>query len=117
MGAAASALGAGALALGLVRGVQAARDRGVLSQLAARKAMHTATGLVFMLTWPAFKGPHARLWAAAVPAALTVKFIAVGAGLVTDEKLVASATVRRHSGLRLTPAAASGTVLNRKAIV
>jgi len=144
MGAAASTLIAGGVAVGLVRAVQGLRDRNVLSSLTARKLMHTgalergggrciggasiilqskhclhhhhtrehhshrnphrsrrttATGLVFMSLWPIFGGgASARYFAAAVPAALTAKFVAVGSGALRDDRLVASATVRYWFG-------------------
>ncbi|KAI8468591.1 MAG: hypothetical protein J3K34DRAFT_7229 [Monoraphidium minutum] len=81
------------IAAGVVGAVQALRRRGALGALAARKLMHIATGLVFIATWPLFGcGPHARRWAAAVPGAMTLRFVAAGCGAVSDPQLVASTT-------------------------
>jgi hypothetical protein len=48
-----------------------------------------------MAMWPLFSpAPSARYWAAVVPALVTLRFAAVGAGLVADRKLVAGVAVR-----------------------
>jgi phytol kinase len=65
---------------------------GAVGVATARKIVHIGTGIVYMLCWPLFPAdePSARLWAASVPLLITMKFAAIGCGLLRDEKTVQS---------------------------
>ena len=53
--------------------------------------MHITTGPLFMLTWPLFSGSAAAPFlAAVVPALNGVRLLAIGSGLIVDEKAVRS---------------------------
>lgn len=79
------------VALSCLEAVQTLRRRGALSVEASRKLIHLSMGVVFLLCWHAFSdGPSARLWAAAVPAAITAKFALVGLGALRDDETVRS---------------------------
>ena len=84
-----------ALAFGVLGGfdkmVQVLADRAVVSRQAARKTMHMGAGPLFLCCWPLFsEAEAARYWAVAGPAALTLKAVAAGSGLVDDPRTVAS---------------------------
>lgn len=67
----------------------------VLTRQQARKAMHIGTGPLFLATWMLFpEHPASRYVAACVPLLMSIRFAAVGAGVVGDAALVAGAT--RH---------------------
>lgn len=56
---------------------------GLMDRKLTRKIMHLAAGPVFMLTWPFFSAEKSgRLWAAAVPLGMTLKFALTGLGVL-----------------------------------
>jgi phytol kinase len=69
--------------------------RGVVPQTLSRKLIHTGTGPLFVLCWPLFGDTFvARFWAALVPLAITLKFVAIGLSWWTDPAAVKALT--RH---------------------
>ncbi|HET7009375.1 MAG TPA: phosphatidate cytidylyltransferase [Anaerolineales bacterium] len=73
--------------------------RGMIEARLSRKVIHIGTGPLFVLCWNLFSSsPTARLWAAAVPLAITLQFIAVGLGWMKDEAAVKAMT--RHGNPR-----------------
>jgi dolichol kinase len=54
-----------------------------------RKLLHILTGPIFILTWPLFSdNVTGSIYAATVPAIMTLKFLLVGAGLLEDPDMV-----------------------------
>lgn len=67
--------------------------RALLAQTLSRKIIHIGTGPLFVLCWPFFSASgEARYWAALVPLAITLKFLAIGLGWLKDEAAVKSMT-------------------------
>ena len=70
-----------------------AAHRGWISGHLSRKIIHIGTGPIFVLCWLLFDdAPSARYLAALVPALITVQFLLVGLGIVTDEAAVQAMT-------------------------
>jgi len=83
------------VALGWLRLMDSLAHRGVLDARLSRKIIHIGTGPLFVLCWNLFSAaPSARLWAALVPLAITLQFVAVGLGWMKDEPAVQAMT--RH---------------------
>jgi phytol kinase len=88
-----------AVALGWLRLMDTAADRGLIESRASRKIIHIGTGPLFVLCWLFFSpAPAARFMAALVPLAITAQFAAVGLGWMRDEKAVKAMT--RHGDRR-----------------
>eukprot|EP00898_Chlorokybus_atmophyticus_P000998 jgi/Chlat1/189/Chrsp1S03107 len=78
-----------ALALGYSEGVGWLERKGWLRASTTRKALHVGMGPIFLQCWWLFDdSPHARYWAAAVPALAAVRAAAAGLGLTKDPQLV-----------------------------
>jgi phytol kinase len=88
-----------AVALGWLRLMDTAADRGLIESRASRKIIHIGTGPLFVLCWLFFSpAPAARFMAALVPLAITAQFAAVGLGWMRDDKAVKAMT--RHGDRR-----------------
>lgn len=73
--------------------------RGLLEARLSRKVIHIGTGPLFVLCWTLYSSsPAARYWAAVVPLAITLQFVAVGLGWMKDEAAVQAMT--RHGDRR-----------------
>ena len=67
--------------------------REVIEQTLSRKLIHIGTGPLFILGWPLFsENLWARYGAALVPLAITLKFLAIGVGWISDPAAVQSMT-------------------------
>lgn len=81
------------LALSWLRIMDALAANGVLEQKLSRKIIHMGTGPLFVLCWPFFSPqPSARYFAALVPLAITLQFIAIGVGWIQDPDAVQAMT-------------------------
>ncbi|QUY43765.1 diacylglycerol/polyprenol kinase family protein [Acaryochloris marina] len=81
------------LALSWLRIMDALAANGVLEQKLSRKIIHMGTGPLFVLCWPFFSPqPTARYFAALVPLAITLQFIAIGVGWIQDPDAVQAMT-------------------------
>jgi phytol kinase len=79
------------LCIAWLRLCDALAARGALAARDSRKLVHIGTGPIFLLPWLAFSAaPAARLLAALVPLAITLRFAAVGLGLLEDAAAVAA---------------------------
>jgi phytol kinase len=88
-----------AVSLLWLRLMDALAHRGMIEARLSRKIIHIGTGPLFLLCWSFFSSsPAARYWAAAVPAAITLQFMAVGLGWMKDEAAVKAMT--RHGNPR-----------------
>jgi phytol kinase len=68
-----------------------AAKRGWISAALSRKIIHIGTGPIFVVCWLLFtNAPSARYLAALVPAAITLQFYLVGAGIIKDPAAVQS---------------------------
>jgi phytol kinase len=84
-----------ALAITWLHLVNRLAQQGQIEPTVSRKIIHIGTGPLFVLCWPLFSdGALARVWAALVPLAITVQFIAIGTGLIRDSAAVQAMT--RH---------------------
>ena len=84
-----------ALAITWLQLVNRLAQQGQMESTVSRKIIHIGTGPLFVLCWPLFSdGAFARCWAALVPLAITVQFVAVGTGLIQDAATVQAMT--RH---------------------
>lgn len=87
------------IALAWLRLMDALAHRGVVQPRLSRKIIHIGTGPIFVLCWILFSdSASARLWAALVPLAITLQFIAVGLGWMKDDAAVQAMT--RHGDPR-----------------
>jgi len=78
-------LGASAVMVGLVELLKGLAMTGLYPSTLTRKLTHMTAGPVFLLTWPWFDGkPESKLWASAVPAAMTAKFALTGLGVIKN---------------------------------
>lgn len=88
-----------AIALSWLRLMDTFAHRGVIEPTLSRKLIHIGTGPLFISCWPLFSSqPWARWFAALVPLAITLKFIAIGCGLIQDPAAVQAMT--RHNNPR-----------------
>lgn len=73
--------------------------KGLLVAWQRRKLLHVVTGPLYITTWTMFSNDHSgALWAALVPLAMTMKFIAVGIGILKDDDMVSSASRNNARG-------------------
>jgi len=78
-----------AVALGFLRVMDFAAQRGWIDSRLSRKLIHIGTGPIFVLCWLMFRDePGARWLAALVPFAITIQFALVGLGVIKDEAAV-----------------------------
>ncbi len=77
------------VALGFLRVMDFAAQRGWIDSRLSRKLIHIGTGPIFVLCWLLFRDePGARWLAALVPFAITIQFALVGLGVIKDEAAV-----------------------------
>ncbi len=77
------------VALGFLRVMDFAAQRGWIDSRLSRKMIHIGTGPIFVLCWLMFRDePGARWLAALVPFAITIQFALVGLGVIKDEAAV-----------------------------
>jgi phytol kinase len=77
------------VALGFLRGMDFAAQRGWIESRLSRKLIHIGTGPIFVLCWLLFKDePGARWLAMLVPLAITLQFALVGLGVIKDEAAI-----------------------------
>ena len=85
----ASLLVTAAAALVVVEVVKLLSRAEILSSYTSRKLLHVSIGLIFLGCWPLFSEDAGGLqFCAAVPAAITLQFTVIGAGLYKDEATV-----------------------------
>ena len=78
-----------AVALGFLRVMDFAAQRGWIDSRLSRKLIHIGTGPIFVLCWLMFRDePGARWLAALVPFAITMQFALVALGVIKDEAAV-----------------------------
>ncbi len=74
-----------------VEGMKFLAHQNLLQSWQRRKLVHIFTGPIFILTWPMFSYTHyGRQLAALVPLIVTMKFLLVGLGIVSDPDTVQS---------------------------
>lgn len=67
--------------------------RGWVEPVLSRKIIHITTGPLFVLCWPLFStAPYSRFLAAIVPGLITLQFMAVGFGWLSDPAAVQAMT-------------------------
>jgi phytol kinase len=88
-----------AVSLTWLRVMDGLAHRGLIEARLSRKIIHIGTGPLFVLCWNLYsREPSARFWAAAVPLAITLQFVAVGLGWMKDDAAVKAMT--RHGNPR-----------------
>ncbi|MBD2094488.1 phosphatidate cytidylyltransferase [Trichocoleus sp. FACHB-591] len=82
-----------AIALSWLKLVNTLAQRGWLEQKLSRKIIHIGTGPLFVLCWHLYsEQASARYFAALVPLAITLQFLAIGTQLIADPAAVQAMT-------------------------
>lgn len=82
-----------AVAIAWLRLVNFFAAQGWIASTLSRKIIHTGTGPIFVIGWILFSDAwSARYFAALIPLAITLQFVAVGTGLIKDPAAIEAMT-------------------------